>query len=109
MYYYLVATTLRVPKGGLGFVCKRWEWLLWWWWCVYVCFVELWSVLGWHAKVEEELVVCEILLTTTNLWDWVINNFFFLDDMQNEKKFESPFDYNKFMGLSYKTNFFDNM
>jgi len=23
MYYYLLATNLRVPKGGLGFVCKR--------------------------------------------------------------------------------------
>jgi hypothetical protein len=44
--------------------------------CVF-CWVA--SVLSWHAKVEEELVVCEILLTTTNLWDWVINDFFFYD------------------------------
>jgi hypothetical protein len=25
MYYYLLTTNLRVPKGGLWFVCKRWE------------------------------------------------------------------------------------
>jgi hypothetical protein len=96
---------------------------------VYVCFVELRSVLGWHAKVEEELVVCEILLTTTNLWDWVIINNVFLmtckmkrnwypfwlqqiygielqtmflclcEDMQNEKNLGVPFDYNKIYGI----------
>jgi hypothetical protein len=102
--------------------------------CVF-CWVAL-SVLSWHAKVEEELVVCEILSTTTNLFMGLsYERCFFFDDMQNEKnlrallittnlfmglsyeqcfflmtckmkKIEFPFDYNKFMGLSYKRCFF---
>jgi len=43
------------------------------------------------------------LLTTTNLWDWVISNFFWWHEKW--KKIEIPFDYNKLMGLSYKQFF----
>jgi hypothetical protein len=72
--------------------------------CVF-CWVAL-SVLSWHAKVEEELVVCEILSTTTNLFMGLSYERYFFLMTCKMKKIEFPFDYNKFMGLSYKRCFF---
>jgi hypothetical protein len=93
--------------------------------CVF-CWVAL-SVLSWHAKVEEELVVCEILSTTTNLFMGLsYERCFFFDDMQNEKNLRAlltitnlwtcklqniwePFWLQHIYGMSYKQFFFYDM
>jgi hypothetical protein len=74
--------------------------------CVF-CWVA--SVLSWHAKVEEELVVSEILSTTTNLFMGLSYKRCFFLWHAKWKEFECPFDYNKFMGVSYKQIFFYDM